>query len=293
MAKPLALNISSTWQNTLDRSVNIGVKLVAFLVILLIGWFIARLLGKLVDRLLDRIKFNAAADRSGLSRWTGRYTAGGLVGKLIYYGILLFTLELAFNVFGANPVSELLSGVVRWLPKLFVACVIIVVAAAVAKAVYDVVGSALGQLSYGPALARTVQVLIVALGAIAALNQIGVATTVTMPVLITALATVGGILVVGLGGGLIAPMRERWERMLGHAEREGTKVAGSLRQPGHQDPGSAFGQPAYQARTGQAAQDVHREPAGAEPGPADMEPAHHAAQGTGYGAADIRPPAPM
>jgi hypothetical protein len=258
MAEPLALDINSTWQNTVDRSVNIGVKLVAFIAILLIGWFVARLLGRLADRLLARIKFNHAADRSGLSRWTGKYTASGLIGKLVYYAILLFTLELAFNVFGANPVSDLLSGIVRWLPKLFIACVIIVVAAAVAKAVYDIIGSALGQLSYGRTLARVVQVLIIALGVIAALDQIGVATMVTLPVLITALATLGGILVVGLGGGLITPMRERWERMLGHAEREGTKLAGTMRQNANQDPGGTFAQPAYQARTGQAGQDTQR-----------------------------------
>jgi hypothetical protein len=47
---------------------------------------------------------------------------------------------------------------------------------------------------------------------------------VTMPVLITVLATVGGIAVVGLGGGLIVPMRQRWERWLVSAEREGMRA---------------------------------------------------------------------
>ncbi len=259
MAEPLALDITGTWQDTVNRSVNTGVKLIAFLVILLIGWFIARLLGRLVDRLLDRIKFNAAADRSGLHRWTGKYTASGLVGKLVYYAVLLFTLELAFNVFGPNPVSDLLSGIVRWLPKLFVAVVIVVVAAAIAKAVFDVIDSALNRLSYGKYVARAAQVLIIALGLIAALNQIGVATTVTMPVLITVLATVGGIAIVGLGGGLIMPMRERWERVLGHAEREGNRVASTYRQNANTpDAGGTFAQPAYSGRTGQAAQDVQR-----------------------------------
>ena len=43
--------------------------------------------------------------------------------------------------------------------------------------------------------------VIVGLGVIAALNQIGVATTVTTPVLIAVLATGGGVIVVGVGGG--------------------------------------------------------------------------------------------
>jgi hypothetical protein len=31
---------------------------------------------------------------------------------------------------------------------------------------------------------------------------------------------IGALLIVGVGGGLIAPMRQRWERMLSHAEQE-------------------------------------------------------------------------
>jgi hypothetical protein len=63
-------------------------------------------------------------------------------------------------------------------------------------------------------------VFIIALGVIAALSQIGVAVAVTLPVLIAVLATVGGILVVGVGGGLVRPMQQRWERWLLRAEEE-------------------------------------------------------------------------
>jgi hypothetical protein len=76
---------------------------------------------------------------------------------------------------------------------------------------------------------------------IAALNQVGVATTVTEPILVAFLGTVGGVLVVGLGGGLIQPMRQRWERLLSRAEADTAGVRRGLRT-------SAFDQPPYQAR---------------------------------------------
>lgn len=63
-----------------------------------------------------------------------------------------------------------------------------------------------------------------ALGVIAALSQIGIAIAVTLPVLIAVLATVGGILIVGVGGGLVGPMRHRWERILDRAEREAPRA---------------------------------------------------------------------
>jgi hypothetical protein len=67
-------------------------------------------------------------------------------------------------------------------------------------------------------------VFILFLGVIAALNQVGVATTVTTPVLIAILATVAGVIIVGAGGGLIKPMQHRWERYLLKAEEEAPKV---------------------------------------------------------------------
>jgi hypothetical protein len=59
---------------------------------------------------------------------------------------------------------------------------------------------------------------------IAALNQVGVATTVTTPVLIAILATVAGVIIVGVGGGLIRPMQQRWEGYLSTAEREAPRL---------------------------------------------------------------------
>jgi hypothetical protein len=131
---------------------------------------------------------------------------------------------MAFNVFGPNPISTLLAGVIAFLPKLAVAILIVVVAAAIAKAVKDLVGGALGGLSYGNTLATIASVFILGIGIVAALNQIGVATAVTTPILVTVLATIGGILVVGVGGGLIKPMQQRWERWLDTAERETATV---------------------------------------------------------------------
>ncbi|MEV5889159.1 mechanosensitive ion channel family protein [Nonomuraea fuscirosea] len=197
-------------------------RLIAFLVILIIGWIVAKALEKLVDKVLERVGFDRAVERSGVQRWLERskYDASSLLAKIVFYAILLITLQIAFNVFGPNPVSALLAGVVAWLPQAIVAIVIIVVAGAVAKAVRDILSGALGGLSYGRFLATAAAVFIWALGIIAALNQIGVATAVTTPVLVTVLATIGAIVAIGVGGGLIRPMQQRWERWLGRIEQE-------------------------------------------------------------------------
>lgn len=197
-------------------------KIVMFLLILVIGWIVAKVIGKAVDKILERVGFDRAVERGGVKRALAKsqYDASSIVGKLVYYTLILFVLQLAFGVFGPNPISDLLTRVIAFLPSIVVAIVIVVLAAAIATAVRELIANTLGGLSYGKILANIAAAFILGLGIIAALNQVGIATTVTLPVLITVLATIGGILVVGVGGGLIKPMQARWESYLGTMESE-------------------------------------------------------------------------
>jgi hypothetical protein len=201
-------------------------KLAAFLVILIVGLIVAKLISKAVDKILERVGFDRAVERGGVKKALARsqYDASTIASKIVYYALLLFVLQLAFGVFGPNPISELIAGVIAFLPKLFVALVIVVVASAIAAAVRDLLSNTLSGLSYGRMLANIASIFILGLGVIAGLNQVGVAVTVTLPVLVAVLATIGGILVVGVGGGLIKPMQQRWDRYLDKAEEESKNI---------------------------------------------------------------------
>lgn len=214
-------------------------KLIGFLVVLAIGWFVSKMIARILDRVLRKVGSEKLAERAGASRMlaNSKYDMTGIVCKVVYYALLLITLQLGFGVFGSNPVSTMLDGIVSWIPRAVVAIVLMVVAMAVANVVRDIVTSALSSMSYGKTVGTIVWACIVALGVIAALGQAGIATTVTQPVLYAALAAGAGILIVGVGGGLIAPMRQRWERWLNTAEQETAKARGSVSayQAGRQD----------------------------------------------------------
>jgi Conserved TM helix len=201
-------------------------KLVLFFVILAIGVIIAKVLAKAVDTILERVGFDRAIERGGVGRALERsaYDPSDILAKIVYYAVMLFTLQLAFSAFGPNPISELLTSVIAFLPEVFVAVVIVVVASAIAAAAKTLIEGSLGGLSYGRALANTAAAFILGLGLIAALNQVGIATTVTTPVLVAVLANLAGILIVGVGGGLIKPMQGRWEGYLSAAEAEAPKI---------------------------------------------------------------------
>ncbi len=201
-------------------------KFLAFLAILIVGWLIAKAIAKAIGKLLERVGFDRAVERGGIKKALekSKFDASDIVGKIIYYALLLFVLQLAFGVFGPNPVSDLLTQLIAFIPALIVAIVIVIVAAAIAAAVKTLIQGTLGGLSYGKTLANIASIFILFLGIVAALNQVGVATTVTTPVLIAILGTIAGVLIVGAGGGLIKPMEQRWERYLAKAEEEAPRI---------------------------------------------------------------------
>ncbi|MDQ3105017.1 MAG: hypothetical protein M3Q87_07315 [Actinomycetota bacterium] len=224
-------------------------KLVLFVVILLIGWLIAKALMKVVNGILEKVGFDNAVEKGGVKTALDKsqYDASDLVAKLAYYAVLLFTLQLAFGVFGPNPISELITQLIAFLPQIIVAIIIIVIASAIAKAAKDLIAAMLGALSYGNIVATAASVFIMFLGIVAALNQVGVATTVTTPVLVAILATVAGILIVGVGGGLVRPMSLRWGAWLDKAAAEGAKAKQQATSP--TDAGQEVGEQ-YQQQAG-------------------------------------------
>jgi hypothetical protein len=228
-AQPLAsVDISQSFQNLLNTVIHSIPKILVFLAILVVGWIIARVLARVADMILRRVHFDHFVERGvvGQALTRSRTDATTLIAKIVYYAILLIALQMAFGVFGPNPISSMLNGIVAWLPRAIVAIIIIVIASAIARVVKDLITGAIGGLSYGKLLASIASVIILTLGAIAALNQVGIAAGVTQPVLYTVLLTAGAILAIGVGGGLVRPMQDRWERMLSAAEREtSTQVA--------------------------------------------------------------------
>lgn len=218
-------------RNALDTVVAFLPRLLLFLIILVIGYFIAKALEKLLDKILEKVGFDRAVERGGIKKAleNSSFDASSILAKIVFYAVMLFVLSTAFGVFGDNPISDYLAAIIGYLPKVFVAILILVIAAAIAAGVKTLIQSALGGLAYGRVLANVASVLILALGVVAALDQLEIAQNVVNAVLYATLAAVVGVVVVAVGGGGIAPMRQRWERALSTVEAEAPNVAREAR----------------------------------------------------------------
>ncbi|SDT79360.1 mechanosensitive ion channel family protein [Actinoplanes derwentensis] len=218
----LSRGLSDMWRSVVLSLPSVG----AFLAILVAGYLLARLARTVTARTLRRLGFDRAVQRGPAGRLfrPGVPDPTDVCARLAFFAVLLISLQLAFGVWGPNPASDLLNVLIAWLPRLFVAIVVVVVAAALAGAAHDLILAVLGPLEYARVLAKAAAGVIVTLGVIAGLDQIGIATSVTRPLLIAVLATVAGVIVVGVGGGLVRPMQQRWEGWLDRAAAESAVI---------------------------------------------------------------------
>ena len=201
-------------------------KLIAFLLILIIGYFIAKLIAKVLDRVLERVGFDRWVERGGIKQALSRskYDASSLLAKIVFYAVFLFVLQLAFGIFGPNPISALIKGVIAYLPRVFVAIVILVIGAAIAAGVKEIVEASIGGLTYGRALAFAAGASILVIAVFAALNQLEIAPAIVNGLFYALLAVVVGSAIVAVGGGGIQTMSRYWDRAANRAELESTSI---------------------------------------------------------------------
>jgi len=220
-------NVSTGMQRAWDNTVAFVPSFLAFLLILIVGYFVAVLLGNVLDKVLTRVGFDRMVERGGLKQALSQsgYHVSDILGKLVFYTIFLFVLQLAFGVFGPNPISDLLTRVIAFLPNVFVAVVIVVIAASIAQGVKEIIRAAIGGLSYGRAVASLAAAAILVIGVFAALNQLHIAPEIVNGLFYAMLAMVVGVAIVAIGGGGIQPMRTRWETALNRIDQEVPVVA--------------------------------------------------------------------
>lgn len=226
MAVIAAVDLEGGLERAWESILTFVPKLLGFLLILGVGYFLAKALEKLLDRILERVGFDRLVERGGVQRALSRskLDASSILARIVFYVAFLFILQLAFGLFGPNPISDLLEGIIAFLPNLFVAVVIVVITAAVATGAKTVVESILGGLSYGRILAVTAAGAIWVIGIAAALNQVNIAPEIVNGLFYAMLALVVGVGIVAIGGGGIQPMRDRWQRALMRIDQEAPRI---------------------------------------------------------------------
>jgi hypothetical protein len=228
---PLSISYGQGFTSAWTNVATFVPKLVVFLIIVIIGYLIAKVISKILAKVLQRVGFDRLVERGGVRRAlaSSKYDAAEILARLVFYAIMLFVLSTGFGVFGSNPISSYLHAVIAYLPLIFVAILIVIIAAAVAAGAKTLIQNSLGELSYPAVLATAAAAVIIALGVVAALDQLHIAAAVVNAVLYAALAAVTGVIIVAVGGGGIKTMSNRWELLASRYDQEKVQVQQQLR----------------------------------------------------------------
>lgn len=205
-------------------------KALAFLITLIVGWYVAKFVGTLVTRGLRRMGFDAMVERGGIRQALSgaNWDAAEIVGKIAFFTLFVFVLQLAFGFFGPNPISLLLTQTIAFLPNVFVALAIVVVGLYIANFVRQILFASLGGLSYGRTVALVCSGAIMVIAIFSALNQLNIAPQIVNGLFYAMLAIIVGSAVIAIGGGGIVPMRAQWEKAIRTIEAEAPRVREEL-----------------------------------------------------------------
>jgi flagellar biosynthesis protein FliQ len=218
--------LEQAWENV----VTFAPKLLGFFLILLIGFFIAKLLSKLTNSLLERVGFDGWVQRGALQTafLRAKTDASDLIALIVFWAVFLITLQLAFGIWGPNPITDLIEGIIAYLPNVIAAVIILVIAAAIARVVTDVLTPALGAVRGGEWIARVAGIAILVVGIFAALDQLEIAPAIVNGLFYALLLVVAGSLLISFGVGGIPLARRYLERWGGRADQ----AVGEIRASG-------------------------------------------------------------
>lgn len=183
-------------------------RLAVALLVLVVGLLIAKAARFALQRALRAINFHILTQRAGLDNFLqqggSHIDTIGLLGLLAYWVVMLAALIVAFNGLGLTHVTELLSRVMLFVPKLIVALLVLVFGLYFARFVSNVVITYCSSAGIrdAAALGRLVRYAIMVFVGIIALDQVDIGGTIVRDAFLLLL---GGVMLAlalafGLGG---------------------------------------------------------------------------------------------
>ena len=194
-------------------------RLLVALGVLVVGWLVAKAARFAVVKALRAFNFHVLTERAGID---GFLQQGGtqkdtsdLFGAIVYWLVILAALIVAFNGLGLTQVTELLTRVLLFLPKLMVALVLLILGAYFGRFVGNAVAAHLrsAQISDAELVGHAVQYVIVTFVVLLAVDHLDIGGGLIQHTFLILLS--GLVLALALSFGLggrerAARLLERW-----------------------------------------------------------------------------------
>ena len=194
-------------------------RLAFTIVILIAGWILAKAVRFAISRGLRAVNFHVVTERAGIDSFLrdggirGDFT--DIVAVVFYWVVILAALVMGFNLLGLSYITDLLSEVLRFVPKVLVALLILAFGAYFARFVGNAVAAYCRNISLQDAdlMGAIARYAIVTFVVLVALDQVNIGGDIVRETFLILLAGVvfAIALAFGLGGReWAADLLERW-----------------------------------------------------------------------------------
>jgi hypothetical protein len=182
--------------------------LLGAIIILLIGWGIGKLVQTLITRGLDAVHFNKVTEHAGinhaLSNARIKASPAQILGVVAYWFVFLIAVQAAVSVLGIQALTNLMTAVLLYLPRIFGALLVVIAGAWAASLLGRLTRTSAetAGISYAPLLGNVVVGTVLFFTFAMALDILGI----SFPFLTTAFAIIlgafalAGAVAFGLGG---------------------------------------------------------------------------------------------
>lgn len=126
--------------------VNFIPDLILAILVWVIAWFVARMLKQGAEFFLTKVGLDKFADKANVNTFLYNANLGGsvtvIIANIVYWFVYLFGISIVFEILGLNVISDLVNSFIEYIPNLFVAVLIVLVGAFVAKFVKNLTDGA-------------------------------------------------------------------------------------------------------------------------------------------------------
>jgi hypothetical protein len=199
MIQEIAEALVQSWNNFAAASVLFVPRLVAATIIFFGGFLVAAIVRRIVQALLVWLRFDRLALRTGASqmlRVAEMPSAELLVGKVVFWIVWIGFIVSAVDALQFEPFKGLVQQFFRFVPRLLIALLVLALGFLVGNFIWraTLLASVNAGLPGARLLSGALRLLVIAVGVVMALEQLGLATAVVL----TAFAIAFGSLMLGL-----------------------------------------------------------------------------------------------
>lgn len=200
--------IIASLQNLWEWFVGFIPSLFGAIVVFVVGWLIAMALGRLIAKVLAAAQIDKIFDQLGIVKAVHKagldWEFSGFVGWIVKWFLLIAFFMAAADILGLTEVASFLTAILTYAPNIFVAALILVIAAVVADFLEKIIRASIkaAEFTAPKMLGVMVRWAVWVFAFLAVFDQLGIASNLinTLFMGFVAFLAIAGGLAFGLGG---------------------------------------------------------------------------------------------